>query len=54
MEGYATAYADLDSEVNFSDERAFLAFMYAEMFSKLDTNANLNFGFSRQGVLARQ
>ena len=53
LEGYAEAFKQLDDEVNFSDDKSFLAFMYAEMFSRVKSSSNVNLGFSRQGVLAK-
>ena len=54
FEGYAQAYEELNKIVKFTDEVGFLNFMFAEVLSKINKAANLNFGFSGgQGVLLK-
>ena len=50
-EGYAAAYANLSSQVDFRSNSALLSFMFAETLSKFTNKTNLNFGFKSPGVL---
>ena len=46
VEGYGEAFKRLDGSINFSDDKAFLMFMFAEIISKFNDKTNLSLGFS--------
>lgn len=50
-EGYAQGYLTLRNAVGFTDDNAFLSFMFAEILSKFTNLVNVNIGFTKPGVL---